>query len=112
MSSGASAQMSSAPRHGPRVRVEPRPPPDLVLVDCLLRLRLAMRREGRPLRLTNVPAELRELIDFCGVTGVLGLEPQGEAELREELGPDEVVQPGDAAPGGLDEHDRPPLEGA
>jgi hypothetical protein len=92
--------------------VEPRPSSDLVLVDCLLRLQLQARREGCPLRLTAVPAELRELIDFCGVADVLGLEPRRETELREELGVDEVVQPGDPAVRGLDHDDRPPLEDA
>ena len=57
---------------------------DLVTVDALARLQLAARRSGLELRLTRVPDELRELITFVGLAEVLGLEPRGEAEEREE----------------------------
>jgi hypothetical protein len=57
---------------------------DLGTVDALARLRLAARRSGLELRLTRVPEELRELITFVGLAEVLGLEPRGEAEEREE----------------------------
>jgi hypothetical protein len=57
---------------------------DLGTVDALARLRLAARRSGLEFRLTRVPKELRELIIFVGLAEALGLEPQGEAEEREE----------------------------
>jgi ABC-type transporter Mla MlaB component len=55
--------------------------PDAVTVDALCRLQLAARRFGCRVQLENASAELRELIDFMGLTDVLadesGLEPVG-----------------------------------
>jgi hypothetical protein len=67
--------------------------PDLALVDRLLRLRLAAGRRGWVLLLRDVPAALRELLVLVGVDELL--EPRGQAELPEQLGVEEVVQPGD-----------------
>jgi hypothetical protein len=58
--------------------------PDLVTVDALAHLQLAARRVGRALRLRNASKELIELITFCGLSEVLGLEPPREPEQREE----------------------------
>jgi hypothetical protein len=71
--------------------------PDLALVDSLARLHLGARRRGGRLRLCNVKPELRGLLELVGLADVLALEPRREAELLEELGIDEVVQPGDLA---------------
>jgi hypothetical protein len=68
---------------------------DLALIDALVRFQLAARREGGRLQLRNVSRELDELLEFVGLAAVLGLEPRGQAELREQLGVEEVVQPGD-----------------
>jgi hypothetical protein len=70
--------------------------PDLALVDLLLRLRLEAARCGATVRLRDVPAGLRELLELAGVAGLLGLEPRREPEVGEHRGIDDVVQPRDA----------------
>ena len=72
------------------------PRPGLDLVDALARLQLRARRRGWSVRLRDVSRELDELLQLAGLATVLGVEAGGEAELREELGVQEVVQPGDA----------------
>ena len=57
---------------------------DCVTVDALARINLAARRAGVELDLRHVSQELRELLVFTGLSGVLGLEPFGEAEERED----------------------------
>jgi ABC-type transporter Mla MlaB component len=49
--------------------------PDAVTVDALARLQLAALRHGCRVRLRNASAELLELVDFMGLTHVLG-EPR------------------------------------
>ena len=55
--------------------------PDAVTVDALCRLQVAARRLGCQVQLENASPELRELIDFTGLTDVLpggsGLEAVG-----------------------------------
>ena len=46
-------------------------PVDAVTVDALARLQLAARRQGCRVRLRNASAELRELVDFMGLSEVL-----------------------------------------
>ena len=58
--------------------------PDVATVDALARLQLAARRAGRRLRLRKAPDELVELITFCGLDEVLGVEPRRQTEEREE----------------------------
>lgn len=70
---------------------------DMRCVDTLMRFHLQARRSGARLRLRDVSDELRGLLELAGLADVLGLEPRREPELREQLGVDEVVQPGDAA---------------
>ena len=70
---------------------------DLRTVESLARLQLAARRCGLELRLTDVPAELEELITFIGLAEALGLEPRGQAEEREErVGVEEERELGDS----------------
>jgi anti-anti-sigma regulatory factor len=69
--------------------------PDLALVDVLVRLALSARRRGWLMRLGDVSEELRGLLDLVGLADVLVLEARREAELGEQIGVEEVVQPGD-----------------
>jgi hypothetical protein len=72
--------------------------PDLELVNTLMRLALTARRNGWTVHVRGEAIdELRGLLELVGLDGVVSLEPLGEAELREELGIDEVVEPGDGA---------------
>jgi anti-anti-sigma regulatory factor len=57
---------------------------DIGTVDVLARLQLAARRSGLELRLRHVSPELHELIAFVGLAEVLGVEPRGQAEEREQ----------------------------
>jgi hypothetical protein len=70
---------------------------DLATIEALARLQLAARRLGLELRLREVPEELRELIAFVGLSGVLGVEPRRQPEEREQrLGVEEegeLVEP-------------------
>jgi hypothetical protein len=50
-------------------------PCGLVLVDDLLRLRLALGRHGAILRLVEVHADLRDLLELVGVGDVLAPVP-------------------------------------
>jgi ABC-type transporter Mla MlaB component len=45
--------------------------PDAVTVDALCRLQLGARRHGCQVRLRNASLELRELVEFMGLTDVL-----------------------------------------
>jgi anti-anti-sigma regulatory factor len=58
---------------------------DCVTVDAIARMHLAARRAGVELSVRHASAELRELLAFTGLNGVLGLEPGRQAEEREEL---------------------------
>jgi hypothetical protein len=69
--------------------------PDLTLVDALVRLQLAARRRGWHMALRDASEELRGLLELLGLADVLALEARREAELGEQRGIEEVVQPGD-----------------
>jgi hypothetical protein len=69
---------------------------DLVLVDVLARLELAARRHGLRLCLRDAPDDLCALIDLAGLAGVLAVETWRKAEVREQLGVEEVLEPPDA----------------
>jgi hypothetical protein len=69
--------------------------PDLRLVEALARSQLIASRCGCRLVLRDVSADLRGLLELVGLADVLAPEPRREAELREQLGVEEVVQPGD-----------------
>ncbi len=72
--------------------------PDLALVDTLIRLQLRARRRGQRLVMRGAPDALHRLLDLLGLADVLTLEPCGEAELGEQLGIEEVVEPCDPPP--------------
>jgi hypothetical protein len=71
-----------------------------VTVDALARLQLTARRLGCPFRLRHASRDVRALLDFAGLRGIVPARPASgmpaEAEEREEaLGVEERVQPGD-----------------
>ena len=69
--------------------------PDLALVESLARMQLRARRRGERVRLRNVSDDLRGLLELVGLADVLAVEARRQPELGEQLGVDEVVQPGD-----------------
>jgi hypothetical protein len=70
-------------------------PARLSHVDALARLALAAHRHGAHLQVAGAAEDLHRLIALAGLAEVLGLQPQGQAELLEDGGPDEVVQAAD-----------------
>ena len=69
---------------------------DLAVVDDLARLELAARRLGLSVRLRDAHPELSELLELCGLGGVLlgpGRQVGGQAEGGEQPGVEEVVVP-------------------
>src|SRR5262245_22756916 len=59
-------------------------PADGIALDALARLQLAARRAGLELEIWNASDELCCLIRFTGLEEVLRVEPQRQAEQREE----------------------------
>ncbi len=57
--------------------------PDAATVDALARFQLVARRAGQQVRLTHASPELRRLLAFMGLAGVLPVEPERQAEARE-----------------------------
>jgi hypothetical protein len=82
-------------------------PPGLELIGTLARLQLEARRVGCAIGVRDSAPELRELLDLAGLTEVLDaacgcvcpsgsvLEVVGQPEGGEQLGVEEVVEPGD-----------------
>jgi hypothetical protein len=60
--------------------------PTAATIDQIARLKLEARRSGCDLELANANSDLEELIQFCGLGGVLGLESEGHSEQREQSG--------------------------
>lgn len=78
--------------------------PDVGTLDALARLQLTARRLGRQIQLCHQSRELLELLALCGLGDVLpagaalGVEPQRQAEEREQAGGvEEGVERSDAA---------------
>jgi len=69
---------------------------DAVAIDALARIQLAVRRMGRRLMVRDAADDLLDLLAFAGVAGVLGIEPWGQTEQREQrLGVEEERELGD-----------------
>ena len=60
--------------------------PTAATIDQIARLKLAARRCGCELELSNARPSLLELLDFCGLAELLAVEMKGQAEQREEPG--------------------------
>lgn len=72
--------------------------PDLATIEALCRFRLAAADEGYAVELRDASPWLRELLDLCGLEGVLPLVDQRQPEEREQPGGvEEEIQPGDPA---------------
>jgi anti-anti-sigma regulatory factor len=56
---------------------------DAATIDALARLQLVSRRLGHELQLCGASRELVELIELCGLSGVLHVEVGGQPEQRE-----------------------------
>ena len=70
--------------------------PTAATIDQIARLELAARRQGCALELKDANPCLLELIGFCGLGEVLGVEPRRKAEKRKEsLGVEEERELGD-----------------
>jgi len=71
---------------------------DEAVLDALARLQLTARRIGGSIALVNARPELVDLLHLVGLAAeLLGVEVDGEAEEREEVGIDEEVDTGDHA---------------
>ena len=75
-------------------------PPDLGVVDDLSRVQLMARRFGYSIRLSDVSADLSELLDLFGLRHVFGgaplcVEVGRKAERGEQLRVEEVVETDD-----------------
>jgi hypothetical protein len=71
---------------------------DLEIVDALARLQLAARRAGYRIGVASAPDHVVELIELAGLAEVLGVEPRGQPEEREQrLGVEEERELDDAA---------------
>ena len=70
--------------------------PTAATIDQIARVKLAARRQGCALELKDANPCLLELIGFCGLGEVLGVEPRRKAEKRKEsLGVEEEGELGD-----------------
>jgi len=58
--------------------------PTAETIDRLACLQLAARRSGGRLELEGAQPCLLELLDLCGLSQVLGVEVEGQAEQRED----------------------------
>ena len=73
---------------------------EIAAVDALARLALVARRLGCPLKVRRASPELRDLVEFCGLSDALGVRGGNgrEAEEREEpVDVEERVDPDDPA---------------
>ena len=58
--------------------------PSAATIDQIARLKLAARRNGCELELSNADHDLVDLICLAGLGGVLGVELEGQAEKRKQ----------------------------
>jgi hypothetical protein len=66
--------------------------PDLATVDAVARWHLSARRCGGSILLRDVSPDLSALLDFVGLLGEVGGEPEGRKQV---LGVEEDMEPGD-----------------
>ena len=52
---------------------------DATVVDALARLQLGAKRQGSRIRLDDAPAELRQLLAFCGLSEVFEPAPESRS---------------------------------
>jgi hypothetical protein len=72
--------------------------PDLGCVDRLARLQLAAGRCRLRVVVRDPHPNLPGLLELCGLSAAIGLEPLRQPEVGEQLGVDEVVQARDLPP--------------
>jgi anti-anti-sigma regulatory factor len=70
---------------------------DEEILDALVRLQLAARRNGLVVELRDACPRLVDTFELCGLREELGVEVDGVAEERKQRGIDEEVDPPDAA---------------
>jgi anti-anti-sigma regulatory factor len=58
--------------------------PDAVTIDALARLQLTAKRMGCEMRIRRASPELRDLIAFMGLSGVVPLSDQSAVEARRQ----------------------------
>jgi hypothetical protein len=68
-----------------------------MVLDALARLALAARQWGGEVCVQNPEPALVELLELCGLTGVLPGECQRDIEQREQARVEEGVDPNDLA---------------
>ena len=71
--------------------------PDPGLLEALVRLQLTAMRFGTRVELENPCPRLVDLLELVGMDALLGVERERDAEEREQLRVDEVVEGGDLA---------------
>jgi anti-anti-sigma regulatory factor len=69
---------------------------DEEILDALVRLQLAARRNGLVLELRDACPRLVDALELCGLRAELGVEVNGVAEEAEQRRIDEEVDPPDA----------------
>ncbi len=79
-------------------------PATLADVEAIARLKLAARRSGAGLVVSDPPPDLLDLLGLCGLARIFALEPGREAEQREPArGVQEERDPGDPVAPDLDD---------
>lgn len=95
-------RMGSSLAHGDSIvcDVHRLPGADLVTVDALARLQLAVKARGGSIRLRGPSEDLVALLELTGLREVLRVEPVRQAEQREEpFGVEEEANPRDLSAG-------------
>ena len=71
--------------------------PDLGALECLARMSLTARRNGRRLRLRQTHPDLRGLLAFAGLWGLLACEPEDDGAGDPKAGAGQLASPPGAA---------------
>lgn len=67
------------------------------VLDALLRLHLAARRNGLTVELRDACPRFLDALELCGLRDALGVEVNGKTEETEQRRIDEEIDPGNAA---------------